>query len=97
MSPSVLMKVCVTRSKVLPETSDPDPVVLEALGGRLSEAIRYGGAAGELRRDDEARRLWADVYPQLSEGRGGRSSRSSPRSPRSLRPPPLRWVTWRTL
>jgi hypothetical protein len=37
----------------------------------LHEAVATGRAVGEMRRDDSARGLWAEVYPELSEGQPG--------------------------
>jgi hypothetical protein len=38
---------------------------------RLQKAIEFAKNCGELKRDDEARKLWAHVYPKLSEGKPG--------------------------
>jgi hypothetical protein len=62
---------CVKRSKELPEGGSLDPAALEALGHRLAEALAFGRTVNELRRDDEARSVWAGVYGPLSEGKLG--------------------------
>lgn len=63
--------LCVRRSKVLPEGGRVDPDTLAPLQTSLAEALAFGRAAGELRRDTEARDLWVKVYGELSEGKPG--------------------------
>jgi hypothetical protein len=63
--------VCVRRSKSLPEGSCFGEDGFESILGRLVAAIEFGKAAGEIRKDDKARRLWAEVYPDLSAGKPG--------------------------
>ena len=63
--------ICVRRSKVLPEGGQMQAAVLESLAHRLTEVLRVGTAMGELRRDDQARALWYEVYGELSEGKPG--------------------------
>lgn len=62
---------CVRRSKCLPEGGRVPADKLEELGRRLSEAVTFAQQAGELRRDDTARAVWADVYPALSDAKPG--------------------------
>jgi hypothetical protein len=62
---------CVRRSKVLPEPGRLGERELSELGYRVTEALAFGRAAGAMRRDDEAKVLWADAYPVLSEGKPG--------------------------
>src|SRR5262249_3048920 len=62
---------CTDRSKLLPEGGRLDPAVMDGLRGELAEALAFGSAAGEVGRDDEARAVWREVYPDLSEGRPG--------------------------
>jgi hypothetical protein len=38
---------------------------------RLLRAVTFARGTGELRRDDEARTLWCEMYPNLSEGKPG--------------------------
>jgi len=38
---------------------------------RLADAVEFARGIGELRRDDEARQLWHQEYPRLSEGLPG--------------------------
>ena len=63
--------VCVRRSKCLPEGGSPDVVALAALGQDLREAVEFGQAAGEMRRDQQAREVWEEVYKELSDGKPG--------------------------
>ena len=60
----------VRRSKSLPEGGRT--VNLNSLISRLRGAIDHArGFTGEIRRDDEARALWFDVYEDLSAGNAG--------------------------
>ena len=61
--------VAAKRSKCLPEGGESYGVA--DLVTRLEEAIEFAKKAGELKRDDAARELWAKVYPKLSEGKTG--------------------------
>lgn len=63
--------VCVKRSKCLPEGGRLHEVDFAPLLRRLKDAVEFGRAAGELKRDEEARELWYEVYPELSEGKPG--------------------------
>jgi DNA replicative helicase MCM subunit Mcm2 (Cdc46/Mcm family) len=53
----------------LPEGGEA--VGIADLIGRLKRAIEFAKNCGELKRDDAARELWANVYPALSEGKTG--------------------------
>ena len=59
------------RSKILPEGGSLETVDLADVVRRLSETVRFARAAGELKRDPEARELWCLEYPTLSEGHPG--------------------------
>jgi hypothetical protein len=61
--------VAVDRSKCLPEGGQA--VEIADLVVRLQKAIEFAKNRGELKRDDAARKLWAQVYPALSEGKRG--------------------------
>jgi hypothetical protein len=63
--------VCVKRSKLLPEGGNLQEDILRTLSERLGKAIRFAQQCGLLQRDEEARALWAAVYPALSEGSPG--------------------------
>jgi hypothetical protein len=60
---------CSKRAQVLPEggtTPSFGDLVMH-----LHNALDLGKCTGLVERDDEARRAWADIYPELSEGKGG--------------------------
>ena len=63
--------VCVKRSKLLPEGGRLSAVDFAPLVHRLSQAMHRARDVKELTRDADARALWADVYPELSEGEPG--------------------------
>jgi len=62
---------CARRSKCLPEGGRIHEVNLTPLTDRLSEAIKFARKAGRIEFDEETRRLWHKVYPDLSEGKPG--------------------------
>ncbi len=62
---------CVRRSKCLPEGGQPNPSELNAITDRLKDCIRFARGTGQMERDQEARELWHEVYPDLSEGKPG--------------------------
>ena len=61
------------RRKLLPEGGLVPPSEVAELAGRLRSVVERARRSGdmELRRDDEARSLWREVYGPLSEGRPG--------------------------
>ncbi len=59
------------RSQCLPDGGHVDPDALEPLIRELSDAVAFAKEVDELRRDDDARDLWHQVYPKLSEGNPG--------------------------
>lgn len=62
---------CVKRSKFLPEGGHLHTVDFEPFIRRLSEAVSFAQSIGEMRRDEEARELWREIYRELSEGKPG--------------------------
>jgi hypothetical protein len=62
---------CVKRSKVLPEGGSLEVTTVEALGRRVADALTFGRTIDEVRRDDDTRAVWAQVYGPLSEGKPG--------------------------
>ena len=62
---------CVRRSKALPEGGSLLWDDLVPLADRVREATKSAATVGELRRDDKARAIWHEVYPQLSQGKPG--------------------------
>lgn len=63
--------LCVRRSKTLPEGGSLDDLALAPLVRRLNQAVQFGRGAGEIKRDENARAQWREVYPALSEGKPG--------------------------
>lgn len=63
--------ICVRRSKLLPEGGELHKVDFAPILRRLNEAVRFARTAGELERDQQARELWCEVYPRLTEDRLG--------------------------
>jgi hypothetical protein len=63
----------VKRSKALPDGGQIPDSDLAPLESRLRHAVESARSIDQLRREDEARALWHEVYPQLSEGRPGLS------------------------
>ncbi len=61
--------VCVKRSKCLPEGGGH--VDLSPLVARLKQVVDFAKGVGEVKRDEEARAIWYEVYPSLSEGKPG--------------------------
>jgi hypothetical protein len=57
------------RSKLLPDGGKE--VDLTPLGQRLGEAISWASGAGRLARSEAAKRLWHEVYEDLTADRGG--------------------------
>jgi hypothetical protein len=63
--------ICAKRSKLLPEGGNLAPSALNAVVQRLQAALTFARAVGAMRRDDEARAMWCDVYPALTADRPG--------------------------
>lgn len=66
-----ILWVCVQRSKTLPEGGNLKESDIALFIDLLSDAIKFAREAGEIKRDDEARAIWREVYPELSEGKPG--------------------------
>jgi hypothetical protein len=63
--------IAARRSKLLPEGGRIDETYFEAFALRLAKVVRDARNVGEMRRDEDAGALWADVYAELSEDRPG--------------------------
>jgi hypothetical protein len=61
----------VRRSKRLPEGGQLDPAALDDLARQVSTAIECGYRVGILRRDADARELWAKAYEDFGDGSDG--------------------------
>jgi hypothetical protein len=66
-----ILWACVRRSKCLPEGGRLHDVNKAPIIHKLSRAVQFGRAAGEMKRDDSARACWRQVYPALSHGKPG--------------------------
>lgn len=68
-----LLWCAVRRSKYLPEGGRVPEAEMSALARQLCAVVEWAQRVDEIeiRRDDAARRLWAAVYPRLSEGSPG--------------------------
>lgn len=63
--------VAVRRSQILPEGGEPVDWVGHGIIERAHQALQAAYSLGEMRRDDDTRYCWAQVYPDLSEGKPG--------------------------
>jgi hypothetical protein len=72
--------VCTRRSKCLPEGGSVPQADLDKIAAKLKRAVDFSSDVNEMRRDDEARALWGEVYPTLSEGRPGLLGSATSRS-----------------
>jgi hypothetical protein len=61
----------VRRSKCLPEGGSLPSDQIAGLAEQLRGAIEFSRTVQQMYRDDAARRLWREVYPELSEGQTG--------------------------
>jgi len=61
----------VERSKYIDSPTGVPPEKLNPLVERLREAVQFAQSPREMTRDPEAKKLWAEVYPNLCEGRPG--------------------------
>ena len=59
------------RSKFLAEGGNLPESSLNSLVSSLAKAVSFARTITEIKRDEEARCLWIDVYPQLSSGHAG--------------------------
>jgi hypothetical protein len=63
--------ICVRRSKSLPEGGRVTDEEIGNLFYDLRKALDYAQDVSEMRRSEKAKRLWCDVYDELSEGKPG--------------------------
>jgi hypothetical protein len=66
-----ILWLCVHRSKCLPEGGQIQDVDFSGLRQRMEQAVAFGRQGRQFSRDDEAKSIWAKVYPELSEGKPG--------------------------
>src|SRR5580700_7941021 len=62
---------CVHRSKLLPEGGDADRLHWSPFHSRLRATVDRARRMDEVRKNPEARRLWATVYPSLTPSQPG--------------------------
>ena len=65
--------LAVKRSKCLPDGGAIDTVNFEDVVAELNGAVSFAKDFVEILRDPEAKKLWHDVYPRLSEAQPGMS------------------------
>jgi hypothetical protein len=63
--------LAVKRSKLLPEPVPFTGPKVEALAQRIRSALDFARNIDEVERDDEAREVWRQVYPDLTADRPG--------------------------
>jgi hypothetical protein len=61
----------VRRVRLLPEGGDPDPLKGTGLSRYLTSVLAHAQSAGRLVLDPEARELWWQLYPQLTQPADG--------------------------
>jgi hypothetical protein len=62
---------CVRRSKLLPEGGNLQDVDFEPILQRLRQAVEFAAFVGEIKRSEETRAMWYEVYGMLTEGHPG--------------------------
>ncbi len=62
---------CVRRSKCLPEGGQAHTLDFRDESREMAERVRFARQTQLIQRSPEARKLWAEVYPALSQGRPG--------------------------
>jgi hypothetical protein len=63
--------LCVTRSKLLPEGGNISQVDFYDVKQRVHQALRFARDVDKLTRSSQARALWHDAYPLLTDERPG--------------------------
>jgi hypothetical protein len=63
--------LCVQRSKLLPHGGQLAEDQVQALANCVEAALNKARLLGEIRRDDEASRMWEAAYPALTQERPG--------------------------
>src|SRR5262249_13019054 len=59
------------RSKFLPEGGQLDDSDVDSVVAKVKAAVDFAGNVGRVSFDTQARKLWRDVYPKLSDGKPG--------------------------
>ncbi len=77
---------CVKRSKLLPEGGYLPESEIARLAEAIREATDWAKGCGEVVRDEDARKAWVRVYPELSRGGSGLCAAVTARSePQTMR------------
>jgi hypothetical protein len=63
--------VAVKRSKLLPEGGDPVDFEANGIVSKLKNAVTFARRQSVMKRDDEARELWKEIYGELAAGKAG--------------------------
>jgi phage/plasmid primase-like uncharacterized protein len=61
----------VQRSKLLPFSSEPDQSAMDCLAKRIRAAVQHGRTVGRVDLTEDAKLVWAKLYPDLSAERPG--------------------------
>jgi hypothetical protein len=61
----------VQRSKFLPSGGTVDAIAWNRLRGELAQVVEFARSTGEVRRDDDARRDWEEIYRELTADKPG--------------------------
>ena len=75
-----LLWICSRRSKLLPDGGDLDFKELLPICAELEQIAKWAAKPRHLRRDDPARELWHQVYPELSAGHPGAFGKATSRA-----------------
>src|SRR5262249_41159737 len=63
--------LCARQSKMLPEGGQLDTVDFSEINRDLKNAIDFAKKTKQMSRNEDARALWIDVYPDLADGKPG--------------------------
>jgi hypothetical protein len=63
--------ICARQSKLLPEGGRLDQVNFSKILADIQNAAQHASKTTEMRRNEDARRLWFDVYPELADAKPG--------------------------
>jgi bifunctional DNA primase/polymerase-like protein len=66
-----ILWVCARRSKSLPEGGNVEESELQDITSRIAQAVTFARSTEELQRSPKARKLWVEIYSELSAGSPG--------------------------
>jgi hypothetical protein len=61
----------VKRSKLIPTGKGVPSELLQPIREKLQASVQFAREVDEMQRDEATERLWADIYPKISEGKPG--------------------------